>query len=434
MKIGVVSLGCDKNRVDTEKMLARLIAAGYSIGRTEEESDVIIINTCAFIDSAKKESIEEIFNALSYKDKGKKVIVTGCLSQRYLKDLEKDIPEVDAFLGVADYDKIVSVVEKITAGEKCSYVCGKDSYLGKRMLTTPSHYAYLKIADGCDNFCSYCAIPYIRGRYKSEDMDNLIKEASSLADDGVKELILVAQDVTNYGKDLSKDKKPQIVELLDKLCKLDFDRIRLLYLEPDAFTDELIQKIKTEKKICKYVDIPFQHAGNGILKKMNRHYTNEQMYALVNKLRSAGITIRSTFILGFPGETDKDVEELIKFLKETKLDCVGFFGYSREEGTPAAKMEQCSAQDIKARLKAVKAVQNAIIKEKSKAMVGQVIPVMADGIDYETQSFIGRSENQAPDIDGIVYFASDEVVEEGNIYNVEITSFKGADLFGRVVK
>ena len=434
MKIGVVSLGCDKNRVDTEKMLARLVAAGYSIGRTEEDSDVIIINTCAFIDSAKKESISEIFNALSFKDKGKKVIVTGCLSQRYLDDLKKDIPEVDAYLGVADYDKIVSVVEKITAGEKCAYVCGGDSYLDKRMLTTPSHYAYLKIADGCDNFCSYCAIPYIRGRYKSEKMDDLIKEASNLADDGVKELILVAQDVTNYGKDLSKDKKPQIVELLDKLCKLDFERIRLLYLEPDAITDELIQKIKDEKKICKYVDIPFQSASDRLLKKMNRHYTNEQMYALVNKLKKAGITIRSTFILGFPGETEEDVEMLIKFLQDTKLECVGFFGYSREEGTPAAKMEQCSAKDIKDRLKRVKAVQNAIIKQKNKDLIGQIIPVMADGIDYDTQSFIGRSERQAPDIDGIIYFASDEIVEEGNIYNVEITSSKGADLFGRVVK
>ena len=434
MKIGVVSLGCDKNRVDTEKMLARLIAAGYSIGRTEEESDIIIINTCAFIDSAKKESISEIFNALSYKDKGKKVIVTGCLSQRYLDDLKKDIPEVDAYLGVADYDKIVSVVEKITADEKCAYVCGGDKYLDKRMLTTPSHYAYLKIADGCDNFCSYCAIPYIRGRYKSEKMDALLKEASQLADDGVKELILVAQDVTNYGKDLSKDKKPQIVELLDKLCKLDFERIRLLYLEPDAITDELIQKIKDEKKICKYVDIPFQSASDKLLKKMNRHYTNEQMYALVNKLKKARITIRSTFILGFPGETEEDVEMLIKFLKDASLECVGFFGYSREEGTPAAKMEQCSAKDIKDRLKRVKAVQNEIIKQKNKALIGKIISVMADGIDYDTQSFIGRSESQAPDIDGIIYFASDDIVEEGNIYNVEITSSKGADLFGRVVK
>ena len=434
MKIGVVSLGCDKNRVDTEKMLSRLISAGHTFARTEEESDVIIINTCAFIDSAKKESISEIFNALSYKEKGKKIIVTGCMPQRYLEDLKKDIPEVDAYLGTADYDKIVEVVDRITKGEKYACINGGDSFISHRMLTTPSHYAYLKIADGCDNFCSYCVIPYIRGRYRSEKMEDLLLEARKLSDDGVKELILVAQDVTNYGKDLSKDKKPMLIELLDALCKLDFERIRLLYLEPDSFTDELIEKIKNEKKICNYVDIPFQHASNQILKKMNRHYTKEEMYALVNKLKKAGITIRSTFIIGFPGECEEDFNELKEFIEKSQLDYAGFFAYSKEEGTIAAKYEQCDPKDTKRRLKEIQKIQNNIMKEKNKKLVGKVIKVISDGIDYDTQSFIGRSEYQAPDIDGVIYFASDELVEEGKTYDVEITSYKGSYLFGRTVQ
>ena len=434
MRIGIVSLGCDKNRVDTEKMLSRLISAGHTFARTEEESDIIIINTCAFIDSAKKESISEIFNAVSYKEKGKKVIVTGCMPQRYLEDLKKDIPEVDAYLGVADYDKIVEVVDKITKGEKYACINGGDLFISKRMLTTPSHYAYLKIADGCDNFCSYCAIPYIRGRYRSEKMEDLIAEATRLSEDGVKELILVAQDVTNYGKDLSKDKKPMLIQLLDALCKLDFERIRLLYLEPDSITDELIEKIKSEKKICNYVDIPFQHASNSVLKRMNRHYTKEEMVALVKKLKAADITIRSTFIIGFPGESEEDFDELKDFLANAKLDYTGFFAYSKEEGTIAAKYEQCNAKDVKRRLKEIQALQNNILKEKNKALIGSVVMVMSDGIDYDTQSFIGRSDRQAPDIDGQVYFTSTELVEEGNIYDVEITSYKGSYLFGRAVQ
>ncbi len=434
MRIGVVSLGCDKNRVDTEKMLSRLISAGHTFARTEEESDIIIINTCAFIDSAKKESISEIFNAVSYKEKGKKVIVTGCMPQRYLEDLKKDIPEVDAYLGVADYDKIVEVVDKITKGEKYACINGGDSFISKRMLTTPSHYAYLKIADGCDNFCSYCAIPYIRGRYRSEKMEDLIAEATRLSEDGVKELILVAQDVTNYGKDLSKDKKPMLIQLLDALCKLDFERIRLLYLEPDSITDELIEKIKSEKKICNYVDIPFQHASNSVLKRMNRHYTKEEMVALVKKLKDADITIRSTFIIGFPGESEEDFDELKDFLANAKLDYTGFFAYSKEEGTIAAKYEQCNVKDVKRRLKEIQSLQNNILKEKNKALIGSVVKVISDGIDYDTQSFIGRSERQAPDIDGQIYFTSTELVEEGNIYDVEITSYKGSYLFGRAVQ
>ena len=308
MKIGTISLGCDKNRVDTEKMLARLLGRGHTFVDREDDADVIVVNTCAFIDSAKTESIDEILSAVEYKKKnGTKIVVTGCLPQRYKGDLKEALPEVDLFLGTGDYDMLCDYLDGLTVSESKLY-CSLDKYCSKRVLTTPYHYAYLKIADGCDNHCTYCAIPSIRGKYRSEKIEDLVSEAKSLADEGVKELILVAQDVTRYGIDLYG--KKSLTLLLDELSKLDFCRIRLMYLEPEMVDDELIDYVANNEKIAKYMDVPFQHIDSRLLKLMGRHTDDEYTKNLVNKIKAKGIKIRSSFIVGFPSEGEKEFEEL----------------------------------------------------------------------------------------------------------------------------
>lgn len=435
MKIGAISLGCDKNRVDTEKMLARLAHAGHTLVGSEEKADVVIVNTCAFIDKAKEESIGEILSALAAKKASggvKKVIVTGCLSGRYLEDLKTEFEDVDAFLGIADYDKIVDTVERVAKEEKVFAKTDSDKFFADRVLTTPYHYAYLKIADGCDNHCTYCAIPMIRGKYRSERMEDLLEEAQKLADDGVKELILVAQDVSRYGVDF--DGKPHLFELVQALEKLDFEWIRLLYIYPEMVTDEFVEFVKNEPKVVKYLDVPLQHIDSAILKRMNRKICEEDARAIVKKIKDAGITLRTTFICGFPGETKEQFDKLKAFVKETEFDYAGFFAYSKEEGTPADKLPNHLPEKVKQkRADKLSALQTKIIKKRNKQLVGKTVQVIYDDIDYDKQTFVGRTSRQAPDIDNVVLFGADEV-NIGEFYNVKITGTHGIDLVGEIEK
>ena len=334
-KVGVVSLGCDKNRVDTEKMLATLANSNHTLVSSIEEADIVIVNTCAFIHDAKEESVDTILEIANYKDK--KIIVTGCLSQRYADDLLNDISEVSAVMGTNQYTKILDTISRVEKGERVKDLVTEDKFTTGRIVTTIPHYAYLKISDGCNNHCTYCSIPSIRGKYKSYPIQDLVNEAKNLIDEGVQELILVAQDVSRYGEDLYGENK--LIELISELEKLDIKTIRLLYMYPEKITDELISKIASSAKIAKYLDVPFQHASNKILKLMNRHQAKEQYITLIKKLREADIAIRSTFIVGFPNESEEDFKELKEFVQNNNIDYAGFFSYSREEGTPADKMK-----------------------------------------------------------------------------------------------
>lgn len=434
MKIGAISLGCDKNRVDTEKMLARLVSGGHTLVGNEEDADVIIVNTCAFTDDAKSEAIDEILSAVGHKkhSKKKKIIVTGCLPQRYMETLEKEFPEVDAFLGIADYDNILDTVEKITKGDKIfGGACGDEFYSG-RVLTTPYHYAYLKIADGCNNHCTYCAIPSIRGKYRSEKMEDLLLEAKGLEKEGVKELILVAQDVTRYGIDF--DGKSHLVELVDALSQMDFDLIRLLYLEPEAIDDSIIDMIVTNPKVAKYADVPLQHIDGDTLKRMGRRAGEDYTRALIKKMREKGITLRSSFICGFPGESEDAHEKLVEFIREGNIDYAGFFAYSREEGTPADRLTDHLDDEIKvARAERLRAIQTEVINNRNQQLIGKTVKVIYDEIDYDKQLFLGRAGFQTPDIDNVVYFTADKEVHIGEFYDVEITGVDGIDLVGKVL-
>lgn len=435
MRIGAISLGCDKNRVDTEKMLSRLVGGGHTLVGSEDEADVIIVNTCAFIDKAKEESIDEILNAVAAKNagKGKKVIVTGCLAQRYADTLKEEFPEVDAILGIADYDKILDTIKDVEDGEKVLNCANLDRFYEGRVLTTPYHYAYLKIADGCSNHCTYCAIPSIRGKYRSEKIEDLLGEAKTLSDDGVKELILVAQDVTRYGTDF--DGKSHLIELLDGLSKLDFEWIRLLYLYPEMVDDTLIEYVKSNPKIAKYMDVPLQHIDDEVLKRMNRRTDEKSIRELIGKLKDAGIAVRTTFICGFPGETQEQFEKLENFIKEVKFDYAGFFAYSREEGTPADKLGGHLDEKVKEeRARKLRSVQEKIIRNHNKELVGKTIKVIYDDIDYDKQMFVGRCQSQAPDIDNVTLFGADDEVRIGEFYNVEILGADGIDLVGKVIK
>ena len=433
-KIGVISLGCDKNRVDTEKMLA--ILGAENVTSDVLEAEILIVNSCAFLESARKEALETVFECDGYREKGKleKLILTGCLPQKFIGEIFEELTEVDGFLGISDYELLPEVIEKIYNGERVNYV-GKKDWVEKteRIVTTPLHYAYLKIADGCNNFCTYCLIPAIRGRYRSETIETLINEAESLGD--VAELILVAQDVTRYGVDLYG--KPEIVTLIRRLSALDnIQSIRLLYCYPDMLTDELIEEIAINEKVIKYVDIPLQHADDYILKKMNRKGTSTEYLDLINKLRNKipQIAIRSTFIAGFPGEDDSHFENLLAFIKKAKLNNAGFFAYSREEGTPSYKFQGQVDEDVKEeRVKKLYSAQKRISKKILSEYVGTTIEVLADGINYEKQAFEGRCYFSAPDIDGKVYFTSDSEVNQGERYLVKIEKADAYDLYGGVV-
>ncbi len=432
MKIGAISLGCDKNRVDTEKMLSRLISDGIAITNDQSDADIIIVNTCAFTDDAKKESIDEILKVINSKKPKQKIIVTGCLPQRYGQTIVEGFPEVQGFLGVSDYDSIVETVKQIALGEKICKFCGEEKFYDGRALTTPYHYAYLKIADGCNNHCTYCAIPSIRGRYRSYPIEGLIKEAKQLADDGVKEIILVAQDVTRYGIDI--DGVPHLIQLVDELSKLDFEWIRLMYLEPEMVDDVLINYIASNAKVCKYADVPLQHVDDGILKLMNRHTTEQSTYEIIGKLKDKGIAVRSSFIVGFPTENEQSFQRLKAFIKAGNINYAGFFEYSEEEGTPAAKLDgQVNKTTKKKRAKELYACEQKVIAKFNKTCVGKQMKVIYDEIDYDKQMFVGRSEFQAPDVDSVIYFTSERPVEIGSFYDIEITDTLGLDLVGRVI-
>ncbi len=433
-KIGVISLGCDKNRVDTEKMLA--ILGAENITNDIETAEIIVINSCAFLESARKETIETVFDCNEYRRDGKleKLVLTGCLPQEFISELFEELTEVDVFLGINDYELLPEAIELAYNGERVNFV-GKKEKVEKieRVVTTPLHYAYLKIADGCNNFCTYCLIPKIRGRYRSEKIQTLLSEAENLGD--VEELILVAQDVTRYGVDLYG--KPEITRLIQELSKLDnIKSIRLLYCYPDMITDELIDEIAKNEKVIKYVDMPLQHADDTVLKRMNRKGTASEYLALIEKLRAKipNVAIRSTFIAGFPGETEEQFFNLVDFLKSARLTNAGFFAYSKEEGTPSYNFDGQIDEEIKEkRVETLYAVQKHISRLYLKSFIGKTIEVLADGIDYEKQAFYGRSYLSAPEIDGVVYFNSDGDINQGERYLVKITKADAYDLYGGVV-
>lgn len=429
--IGVISLGCDKNRVDTEKMLA--VLGSDKITQDQEEAQIIIVNSCAFLESSRKEAIETVFDVNELRKTGKleKIVLTGCMPQKFVADMFDEFKEVDVFLGTGDYEYLPEAIELAYKGKRVNFVGkAKEFKEKKRVVTTPLHYAYLKIADGCDNHCTYCLIPSIRGKYRSEKEEDLVAEAQSLGE--VKELILVAQDVTRYGEDIYGENK--FAELLRKLSALDnIGSIRILYCYPDKLTDELIAEIKNNDKIIKYLDIPLQHADPVVLKRMNRKGTGEGYLKLIAKLRKEipDIAIRSTFIAGFPGETEEQFENLLEFIKEAKLTNAGFFAYSREEGTPAYRLPDQIDEKVKqSRVKKLYAAQKKVSEERNKSLVGKQIKVICDGVDYDKQSFYGRAYFSAPEIDGKAYFTYDGEIKQGEYYNMKITKADAYDLYG----
>ena len=435
-KVGFISLGCPKNQVDGECMLASLTDAGYEIADPYDGADVVIINTCGFIESAKAEAIQNILDMAQLKEEGtvRKIVVTGCLAERYRDEIKKEIPEADAVIGLAANKDIVTVCDEVLRDKELCIFPPKETMplCGSRVLTTPEYYAYVKIADGCDNRCSYCAIPNIRGGYRSREMEDIIDEVKSLGEKGVKEIILVAQDTTLYGRDIYG--RLALPELLRKLCALDgIEWIRLMYCYPDEFSDELIRTIKEEKKVLDYIDLPLQHADDRILKLMNRRGTAQDYEALIKKLRAEipDICIRTTFITGFPGEDEAAFENLALFINRIEFDRLGCFTYSAEEDTPAAGFDaQLDEQTKVDRKDIIMNDQFLIVEEKGRRMKGRTLDVLVEGYDGYTDSYFGRSYMDAPEIDGSVKFTSEEPLEEGDICRVEIFGFDDYDLIG----
>lgn len=437
-KISIISLGCDKNRVDTEKMLYALKMGGHCVTYDFNEAEIIIINTCAFIAPARSEAIDTILEMSEYKKNlCEKLIVTGCFPQKYSDELSKGLEEVDAFLGTCAYETICEVIDSLyTRDIKCPInveIYDKFDNIN-RIQTTPLHYAYLKIADGCDNHCTFCTIPSIRGKYISRSMDSLVEEAKSLLSNGVSELILVAQDTTRYGTDLYN--KPMLVELIKKLSELDFVWIRIMYCYPELVTDELLNEICNNPKVAKYIDIPLQHIDDGILKLMNRRSLKADIIKLVEKIQNLDtyISVRSTFMVGFPTETDSQFKNLQDFIKKYRLQNVGVFAYCLEEDTVSAKLEPQVSEEVK--LQRVNSIgklhyQNAI--KNNKAMKNKIVKVVYEDIDYDRNLFKGRTQFNAPEIDSFVYFKAD-FVDVGQMYDVKITDYDKYDLIGEIVK
>lgn len=434
MKIGVVSLGCPKNLVDSETMLGLIHEENYEITNDPSEAEIIIVNTCGFIESAKEESINTILQMAEYKKSGscKYIIVTGCLSQRYAEEIFNELPEADAIAGVEVYDEIGSIIKRVMNGERFIMLerskpdviyTSKETFL-PRILTTPSYTAYLKIAEGCDNCCSYCAIPKIRGPYRSKPVEQVLKEAKALADNGVKELIVVAQDTTRYGEDLPGGKL-LLADLLKELNKIESLKwIRVMYCYPNNFTDELIETFASLDKVCKYVDLPLQHASNRLLASMNRYDTREEVETLLAKLRKRipGIVIRTTFIVGFPGETDADFEELKEFVEQQRFENAGVFAYSQEKGTVAGAMPNQIPDEIKQeRYHELMALQAQISEEIHKDTEGQTLEVLVEGIEEDGSGLhYGRSYREAPDIDGLVFIENPGDIKPGCFVKVNI--------------
>ncbi|MDO4534762.1 MAG: 30S ribosomal protein S12 methylthiotransferase RimO [Clostridium perfringens] len=435
-KVGMVSLGCDKNRVDSEIMLGQ-VEREYELTNNPKEAEIIIVNTCGFIEKAKQESINTILDMAKYKTKHKckLLIATGCLTQRYGKELLDLMPELDIVLGVNDYEKINEAIEKfIKENKKISSTNFTNEGIneGKRIITTNKSTAYLRIAEGCDNFCTYCIIPKIRGKFRSRKIENIIEEGKTLANAGVKEIIIIAQDTTNYGIDLYGEKRLHVV--LRELSKIEgIEFIRVMYCYPEAIYDELIEEIAKNKKVCKYLDLPIQHISNNILKRMGRKTSKEEIIGKIKTLREnvPGIVLRTSLIVGFPGETEEDFNELKEFLQNIKLDKVGVFTYSQEEGTPAAIMENQVDEEVKeSREKALMVIQKEVSKATNKEKIGKVYKVLIENKNNEY--FIGRSYEMAPDIDGMIYIKGKDL-KTNKFYDVKITEALEYDLIGVVL-
>ena len=440
MKVGFISLGCPKNLVDSEMMIARLCSAGFEISDDLDDVDIVVINTCAFIEDAKKEAIENILDMVSMKEDGliKKIIVTGCLAQRYKDEILKEIPEVDAVVGLGANGDIAEIITAVCAGEehKASFpdLCNMP-LSGERILATPTHLAYLKIADGCSNRCTYCAIPSIRGDFRSRPIESCVDEAKQLAENGVKELIVVAQDTTRYGEDIYGEQK--LPELLDRLNEIEgLKWIRLLYCYPDRLSDEILDAMARNDKVLHYIDLPLQHCNGEVLRRMNRHGDRASLTALIGKIREKlqNVVIRTTLITGFPGETQEQFEELCEFVKEIRFDRLGCFPYSQEEGTAAAELDgQLDDETKVARGEAIMNIQQLIFEEKLNENKGKIIETVVDGYDGYTDCYFGRAWTDAPDIDSLVTITSDTDLNEGDMVKVQIFNCINGDLIGEKV-
>ena len=437
MKVAFVSLGCAKNLVNTEQMMALCRKAGHTVTGDPEGADVAVLNTCGFIESAKSEAIANILELAQLKDEGKlkKLLVAGCLTQRYPDDIRVELPEVDGMLGTGSYTDVVTAVEELMAGEKAEHFGNihKTYEDGERMVTTPPYTAYLKIAEGCSNGCSFCIIPKLRGKYRSRSLESLVAEAKKLADSGVQELIVIAQDITRYGLDFQDG--TTLSTLLDELCKLPFHWIRLHYLYPEAVTDELIETIARQKKILHYLDIPLQHANDDILKTMRRRNTKQDVIDLFDKLRKAmpDVVIRTSLICGLPGEGEEEFEELCEFLQEQKIQRAGVFQFSPEEGTLAAEMEnQVDPEIAERRVELVVDLQSRIMDEFNESRLGGVEEVLCEGFDSLEGCYVGRTYADSVEIDGRVLFTAAGLIPAGTFVNVRITGTSDGDLTGEI--
>ncbi|MBQ8605701.1 MAG: 30S ribosomal protein S12 methylthiotransferase RimO [Clostridia bacterium] len=438
--VGFISLGCAKNQINTEHMIAAVQKAGYKVTGEIELTDVTVINTCGFIEDAKKEALDTIFEVAALKNEGKikKIIVCGCLAQRYSDNIAQELYEVDGFVGVGSFERIVEAIETVMRGEKAEFFDDLSNIQleGDRILTTLPFSAYIKIADGCSNRCSYCAIPDIRGPFKSRKMENIVAEAKALVKGGARELIVIAQDTSNYGIDIYGERK--LPKLLSELCKIDgLCWLRVMYLYPDKITDELIEVIKTEDKIVKYIEMPIQHASENVLRAMNRPGSDKTLLELVSKLRREipDVSLRTTVMVGFPGETDEDFEILCKFLKTAKFDKLGVFTYSAEEETPAYSMEDQVPDDVKAsRAEAVELLQSEITMEYQSTLIGKTVDVLVEGYDRYAECFFGRSGMEAPDIDGKIFFTAEGTLAVGSMVKVKLTDCMDFELIGEMVK
>lgn len=440
MKILFISLGCDKNLVDTEVMLGMLASGGYEMTNDEQEADIIVINTCCFIHDAKEESIQNILEMAEYKKNGsaKALIVTGCMAERYRQEILDEIPEVDEVLGTTAYDRILDAVDAALAGQHEVMTADLDALPlpeTKRLVTTGGHFAYLKIAEGCDKHCTYCIIPKIRGNFRSVPMERLLKEAQDLAEQGVKELILVAQETTLYGKDLYGEKS--LPKLLRELCKISGIRwIRILYCYPEEITDELIQVMKEEPKICHYLDLPIQHANDTILKRMGRRTSKQELIDIVQKLRKEipDICLRTTLITGFPGETQEQHEEVMEFIDTLEFDRLGAFTYSPEEDTPAATFEDQIDEEVKEDRQAdIMELQQEIAFDKAEDMIGREVLVMIEGKVADENAYVGRTYRDAPNVDGLIFINTDVELISGDFAKVKVTGALDYDLIGELM-
>lgn len=440
-KISMASLGCSKNLVDAEHMLGILTEQGYEVVENEADADVIIINTCTFIDSAKNESIECILELAEYKKSGncKALIVTGCMAQRYKEQVLTEMPEVDAVIGTNEYDKIADVIAELETSQKSLIYCGSgcpDESNIPRVRTTPSYTAYLKIAEGCDNHCTYCVIPSIRGKYKSRKIEDIVNEAVKLADDGVKELVVIAQDTTAYGKDIYDEY--MLPELLKRLCQIEkIDWVRVHYCYPELVTDNLIEVFKNESKLCNYFDIPIQHCSDSVLKRMGRRTNKAQIVGLIQKIRREipDAVIRTSLIAGFPGETESEFEELCDFVRETKFERLGVFAYSREEDTPAYNLKnQIDEEEKERRRDLIMMIQSEIAEEQNQQKIGDTVCVLVEDRDEIIKSYYGRTYADSEEIDGKVFFKSDRKILPGEFVNVKVEQSMEYDLFGTECK